>query len=68
MRLADTDACYNASTVKLMVRHHIHTPEDLHARVVSLVGAAYSVTYSGGPFLEIATARYLVCYGFTKSF
>ncbi len=50
------DPCYAEPAVKLIVRHPAYMPEEFHAQVVSLVGAAYSVTYSGGPFLEIATA------------
>lgn len=54
--LCVADPCYADPAVKLMVRHPTCEPEEFHARVVSLVGTTYSVTYSGGPFLEIATA------------
>jgi Cof subfamily protein (haloacid dehalogenase superfamily) len=57
LRVADIASCYsNSAAIKLMARHPVCTPEELHERVISLVGAAYSVTYSGGPFLEIALA------------
>lgn len=54
--VVDTLSYYSFPVVKLMAHHHMHTPEELHERITSLVGATYSVTYSGGPFLEIATA------------
>ena len=50
------DPCYDEPAVKLIVRHPACEPEEFHAQIISLVGAGYSVTYSGGPFLEIATA------------
>ena len=56
LRIASTVACYSSPVVKLMVRHAEQTPGELHERVLSLVGDAYSVTYSGASFLEIAAA------------
>ena len=50
------DPCYDEPAVKLIVRHPACEPEEFHTQIMALVGAAYSVTYSGGPFLEIATA------------
>ena len=49
-------SAHNEPIIKLMARHLTSTPEDLHASMLSLVGVAYSVTYSGGPYLEIAMA------------
>lgn len=57
LRVAATSVCYSSPIVKLMARHAEYTPGDLHPRVLSLVGEEYSVTYSGGSFLEIATAN-----------
>jgi Cof subfamily protein (haloacid dehalogenase superfamily) len=56
LRVVDVLSMYSSPAIKLMARHLTWTPEELHASILTLVGAAYSVTYSGGPYLEIATA------------
>lgn len=56
LRIASTITSHSGPAVKLMARHAEQTPGDLHAQVLELVGAEYSVTYSGGSFLEIAAA------------
>ena len=57
LRVAETAVCYSSPIIKLMARHAGYELEELCARVLPLVGVTYSVTYSGGTFLEIATAR-----------
>lgn len=56
LRVVDSVSVAGGPVIKLMARHLTRTPEELHASILALVGAAYSVTYSGGPYLEIATA------------
>ena len=56
LRVADTVSVSSSPVIKLMARHLTQTPEELHASILTLLGTAYSVTYSGGPYLEIATA------------
>lgn len=56
LRIASTIASQSGPAVKLMARHIERTPGELHEQVLALVGAEYSVTYSGGSFLEIAAA------------
>lgn len=56
LRIASTITSYSSPAVKLMARHTGQTPGELHEQVLALVGAEYSVTYSGGSFLEIAAA------------
>jgi len=56
LRVSHSLSAHSEPVIKLMARHLTSTPEELHASMLSLVGVAYSVTYSGGPYLEIAMA------------
>lgn len=56
LRVSHSLSAHSEPVIKLMARHLTSTPEELHSSMLSLVGIAYSVTYSGGPYLEIARA------------